>query len=444
LTLLSGCSSKSTKDNNAFYLTPLQTSSAKVSNIDLVTGAVTVSINDIPTRKQLSFARIYSSYSNDNNQTLGNFTHSFNKQINPKTDYEKEPLASALFATANEACESGWSQLAPKVFLGKLENAQAIYNDAKEICDIYEDGEIKASMLIKNRDTQSLASNSLKLLKNPNGTELLFFKNKDGLWENSTKSPIIFEETNDGYRLTLSNDTVETYNAKGYLVNIKKEGQNLTLSYNNQQQLVTLTNSFNQSLELVYDMNTSLLQEVKSYDDTKVLYSYNEKNQLTTVTYPDNSTKSYSYDDAGRLIAIKDASGTTIRTYEYNNEGKVIKTAGANGANAQRFSYAKENTSITQNQIESIYSFLIQHSLAKRSSITDDEGTASYTYDANGYPLTSTDKLGITTQTTYNDRGLLVSQINKAGTSSEEITLKSYHKTLHKPTKVVKAGVAIF
>ena len=443
MALLSGCSSKSTEDNNAFYLTPLQTSSAKVSNIDLVTGAVTVNMSDVSARKQLSFTRVYASHSNDSNQALGNFTHSFSKHINPKLNYESEPIASTLQVTAKEACETGWTQLAPKVLLGKLENAQAIYNATKEVCDIYEDGEIKASMLIKNKETQALASNALKLFKNPNGTELLFFKNKEGLWENSTKSPIVFEETNEGCKLSLPNDTVETYNAEGYLVNINQAGQNLTLSYNDKQ-LTTLTNSFDQSIELVYDMNTSLLQEVKSYDDTKVLYTYNEKNQLTTVTYADNSTKSYSYDDAGRLAAIKDTSGTSIKTYTYNDEGKVTNTASTNGANAQTLSYSKENTSIIQNGTESIYSFLIQHSLAKTKSISDDEGTATYTYDANGYPLTSTNKLGVITQSTYDERGLLVSQVNKAGTSSEEIILKSYHKTLHKPTKVVKAGVATF
>jgi RHS repeat-associated protein len=445
LALLGGCSSTNDKENtNAFYLTPLQTSSTKVSNVDLVSGAVTLNSSDIASKKQLSFTRVYSSNLNDSNQTLGNFTHNFNKQINPKIDLEKEPLASSLFATAKEACETGWGELAPKVLLGKLENAQAIYNATKEVCDIYENGNIKASMLIKNKDTQALASNSLKLLKNPNGTELLFFKNKEGLWENSTKSPIGFEETSEGYVLTLPNDSMETYNAEGYLTKISQAGQNLTLSYNGKQQLTTLTNSFGQSIKLVYDANTSLLLEVKSYDDTKVLYTYNEKNQLTTVTYPDNSTKSYSYDDKGKLTAIKDTSGTTVKTYTYNDESKVTDIASANGANAQTLSYSKENTTITQNGIESTYNFLIQHSLAKTASITDDEGTATYTYDANGYPLTSTSKLGVITQSTYNDRGLLVAQVNKAGSTSEEITLKSYHQTLHKPTKVVKAGVATF
>ena len=392
----------------------------------------------------LSFVRVYHAQNKDTNKTLGNFSTSFNKQLNPTFDYDKEPLASAKYATAQEACELGWDALSSRVYLGKLTDAKAVYDKSKTICDIYEAGEIKASMLIKNASTHALAFSSLKLLQNADGTQALFFKDKTGTWQTTTHTPLTLKESDTGYTLTLPNDTVEHYSNEGRLTQIDNAAQSLTLSYDAKGRLSTLTNSFNQSVTLSYDANTSLLKELKSYDDTKLLYSYNEKNQLTTVTYADNSTKSYSYDAKGRLTAIKDASGTTVKTYTYNDAGKVTHTANTNGANAQSIDYTKEKTTITKNGVARAYDFLIQHSLAKVATITEEEGVSSYTYDANGYPLSYTNKLGVTTLTTYNDRGLLVSCVDKAGTDSEEITLSSYHEKFHKPTKVVKAGVATF
>ncbi len=392
----------------------------------------------------LSFARVYHSNTKDANQTLGNFSSSFNKQLNPTFDYDKEPLVSAKYATAQEACEHGWDALSSKVYLGKLSGAKAVYDKSKTVCDIYEAGEIKASMLIKNASTHALASSDLKLLQNADGTQALFYKDKAGKWQSVTHAPLTLKESDAGYTLTLPNDTVEHYDIKGRLTKIDNAAQSLILGYDAKGRLSTLTNNFNQSVTLSYDTNTSLLKALKSYDDTKLLYTYNDKHQLTTVTYADNSTQSYSYDAKGRLTAIQDASGTTVKTYTYNDADKVIETADTNGANAQSFSYDASGTTVSKNGVARAYDFLIQHSLAKVATVTEDEGVSSYTYDANGYPLSQTDKLGVTTLTTYNDRGLLVSRIDKAGTDSEEITLKSYHEKFHKPTKVVKAGVATF
>jgi len=278
---LVGCSFKSNEDNtHAYYLTPLQTSSTKVSGVDLVTGAVHVSQSDVASNKQLSFSRIYTSNTKESNQTLGNFTHNFNTHLNPKVDYAKEPLASALFASKKKACDLGWEELAPKVLLGKLEGSQAIYNAEKGLCDIYEDSQIKASLPVKNKQTQALASDALLLLHRADNTELLFFQDKTGRWQNTTKSPVTLTKTAQGYTLTLPNDSIEGYDTSGKLISISHATKTLALSYDESDRLSTLTNSFNQSITLHYDANTSLLQELTSYDDSKIRYSYNEKNQF--------------------------------------------------------------------------------------------------------------------------------------------------------------------
>ena len=261
----------------------------------------------------LGFTRVHHSASKDVNQSLGNFTHNFDKRINPPLDYAKEPLASARYDTAQESCESGWEDLAPRVYLGKLAQAQAVYDASKEICDIYENGEIKASMLIKDASKKALASNALRLLKNPDGTELLFFKDSVGIWGNVSHAPIEFKESAEGYSLTLANDTVESYDKSGKLTSITNAAQNLTLVYDDKGRLSTLTNSFNQSITLNYDANSSLLTELTSYDGTKVSYSYDENHHLVKVTYPDASTKTYEYNSDAKLTAIKDASGTVVK-----------------------------------------------------------------------------------------------------------------------------------
>jgi len=53
-------------------------------------------------------------------------------------------------------------------------------------------------------------------------------------------------------------------------------------------------------------------------------------NRLIKTTYPDGSTTTNSYDEAGRLISTTDANGNTT-TYEYDAVGNKISTTNTLG-----------------------------------------------------------------------------------------------------------------
>ncbi len=159
--LINACSSSdgaSKAQVKNYYVTPLQTKSKTVSGIDLSSGSLTLTQSDVRGKKLLNFSRVYNSTNKENNNSFGNFKLSLNSKINPKLDYTKEPIASSKYKTPKESCESGFSQIAPKIYLGKLTNAQAIYNDKLKTCDIYEDSKIVATLLIKDASKKALAN----------------------------------------------------------------------------------------------------------------------------------------------------------------------------------------------------------------------------------------------------------------------------------------------
>ena len=47
-------------------------------------------------------------------------------------------------------------------------------------------------------------------------------------------------------------------------------------------------------------------------------YAYNALGQRVLKTYPDNTKEIFHYNEAGQLIAVTNASGTTVREYIYN------------------------------------------------------------------------------------------------------------------------------
>lgn len=430
-----------TNSDKSYYLSPIQSKNSSVSNVDLVTGKVSMGASDIRFNKSgLGFSTVYSSY-NDVNQSLGTFTHSYEKNIDANISKYNEAIKSSLYATAKEACEEGWANIDDVTFLGSLENTKAIYNENNTLCDIYANSEIVASLLTKNKNDS--LSTKLHTMTNPNGTQMVFFE-KDGVWQSVSKNPTKFEVTTTGFKVTTLSDAIELYDQEGKLLSISNNAKTMTLSYNAKEQLEKITDAFSQSINIVYDENTSQIKEVTSYDDTKISYSYNDKNHLEKVTYADGSTKSYSYNSNGNLVSIKDASDVVTKTISYDSTGKATSTEGTAGANKTEFTYGSTGTTVSQTTGESVYEFKVLNSLLKTVKVTTDEGESSTEYDSHGYPSKNTNNLGVLTKTTYNEQGLLISKTTNADTADEKITLKSYATNFRKPIKVVEAGLATF
>jgi YD repeat-containing protein len=425
-----------TQDVKNYYLTPISKKSISISNIDLISGEVSLSASDVSSNKGgLSLTRIYNS-NDDKNKSAGTFVNNYESRVDKKLP---ENIKSNHYATAELSCTEGWNDIDDKAYLGKLENTQAIYNHVTSLCDIYDDGELLASLITKHK--RSGKSNHLHSLSRPNGSTYLFFK-KNNTWRTISKTPLKLTESEVGFKITNLNDGVETYNKNGKLLSITNQGQVTTLAYNSREQLESITDPFGESIQLHYEDN--LLTETTSYDGTKVKYSYNNEKQLTKVTYTDDSTKSYGYDSNGNLESISDTNGLITKTITYDADGKAISTAGINGINKTELTYSDSKTVIKATTGVTDYHFRVLNSRLLTTKRVTDEGISTTEYDSHGYPKRSTNKFGVLTRTTYDEDGLLVTQTSDADTADEKITFTAYATNFRKPTKIVKDGVVTF
>jgi len=424
------------EDVRNYYLTPIEKKSIGIANVDLISGEVGLSQSDIAGRGSLSLSRLYSSY-DDQGKVAGSFKLNYGSSIDTPL---AENIKSQKYATIESACIEGWRDIEGSAFLGKLENAQPIFNEVTSLCDIYDDGEILASLMTKHE--RSGKSNHLHTLTRPDGSTYVFFK-KNNQWETISKAPFKLEETPTGFKLINLSDGIEEYNHEGRLLSLSNEGQVTTLNYSPRGELLSIVDPFGKSVTLSYS-EEGLLTEATSYDETKVKYSYNNQKQLTQVTYEDGTTKSYSYNSNGDLESITDTNGVVSKSIEYDAEGKAIATAGVNGLNPMSLVYTDEKTVVKAQTGVTDYYFMIKNSRFLSTKRVTDEGIETTTYDSHGYPKLTTNRFGVVTKTTYDEEGLLVTKTTDADTPDQRIELTSYDVRFRKPTKVVKDGLVTF
>jgi RHS repeat-associated protein len=99
-------------------------------------------------------------------------------------------------------------------------------------------------------------------------------------------------------------------------------------------------------------------------------YQYDALNRVGAILYPDNTSKSFTYDFRGNKLTEVDQLGRTTK-YVYDLAGQMTRVTYAYG--------------------------------------TPDAGTISYTYDLDGRRKTATDELSDSTMNTYDDAGRLTS-----------------------------------
>lgn len=171
-------------------------------------------------------------------------------------------------------------------------------------------------------------------------------------------------------------------------------------------------------------------------------YTYNDINQLVTVTDPEGGKKEYEYDASGNIIKetiYLDSVKTKVTEYVYNHLGKAdsmtvhVDTGDIYGNTfgdttdillTTSYTYDADSnvkTMITPDGITTVYTYDCMDRLLSQSAEGEDEYgsaaliTTSYTYDYAGNVLTSTDANGNTTVNTYSQRVLLEKMVDSEG-----------------------------
>jgi YD repeat-containing protein len=239
------------------------------------------------------------------------------------------------------------------------------------------------------------------------------------------------------------NRQLETYNASGQLTTLSdaETGASYGFSYSNGQlsQIVagdgdTLVFGYNTANQLI----SLSIQEVPPGQTTavtrqQVSYAYDSHGRLSTVATllasdTDSSTASYTttYTYSGtsdRVASVTQSDGTTV-SYAYTEDAQgayqVTRITTGTGPAAQvvRLSYGAGSTTVTNAPGQSwVYSYNAAGDLTQVAApkINGTTPTTTYSYDANGNLLSTTNADGATTTYGYDASGNLLSVEDGAG-----------------------------
>ena len=131
-----------------------------------------------------------------------------------------------------------------------------------------------------------------------------------------------------------------------------------------------------------YDTHDNVTQ-VAAANGATTSYVYDDLDNLISETSPDRGLISYTYDEAGNRLTMTDARGVTA-TYAYDALNRVSS-----------ISYPTTSENVT-------YTYDAVGALGYLSTITDESGTTTYTYDGFGRVATDTRQIaGNSYSTTY-------------------------------------------
>lgn len=163
------------------------------------------------------------------------------------------------------------------------------------------------------------------------------WRKASGAWVGDADSDSSLIETESGFTVTKPNGSKEYYSQLGRLLSEQdSQGKTTLYSYNDNNQLETVTGHYGQSLTFTYnsDQHLQTVTDTLGYETT---YVYNESNNLVGVIYPDatpndssdNPTRTYHYENSNypnHLTGITDENGARYARWAYNDDGKAILT----------------------------------------------------------------------------------------------------------------------
>lgn len=290
--------------------------------------------------------------------------------------------------------------------------------------------------------------------------------NTKSVWQAENNAFEQLVKLENGWQLTLENNTKERYDEQGRLVEVRYlDGNIQTLYYvesgREQGLLKHVSDNFGQSLHFSYDLYKRIAR-VEATDGTATHFKYDQHSNLVQVIEPDetpetladNPYKRFHYNDvrfAGAITGITDHTGERIHYMAYDEKGRA--TLSALGGYAERVDIAFENADsqgIKRSKVKNAlgkyteYAFdannkpLSIEGLPTETCIASNQG---YEYNDKGLITRKQDWNGSFTRYEYNDRGLETLRIEAEGTEQERVTKTTWHKSLRLPVTIEQVGM---
>jgi RHS repeat-associated protein len=201
------------------------------------------------------------------------------------------------------------------------------------------------------------------------------------------------------------------YNAFGQLDQVTGRDETVTNYTVTPSGLTTaIAYSDGTSTTFTYDARGNMLTSTDSSGTTT--YTYNAAQEITSITYPGGQSVSYQYNADGQVAQESDQSGV-IESYVYDSNSRLSKVLDSSGNLLVSYTYddlGRISMETFGNGTKTLYGYDADANLTSISNLAPG-GTVSssftYTYDAKGDVLTSTDQLGNLTTYTYDALGQL-------------------------------------
>lgn len=273
------------------------------------------------------------------------------------------------------------------------------------------------------------------------------------------------------WELVREDDSHERYSEHGQLVEKwPRQGQALKIRFTYSDAntpatvaprpglLIRMTNPFGRRLNFVYN---ALGQMVSMTDPAGGVYAYtyDDANNPARVTYPDQSSRTYLYNEPAytsganlphALTGIVDETGVRYATFQYDATGKAISTEHAGGVD--KYSFAYNNGTATTTVTDPLntartYTYTPMLGVKRNSGVSQPGGSgcaasaSAVAYDSHGNPTSRTDFKGI--QTTYvHDltRNLETRRTEAAGTPEARTLTTQWHPLFRLPTQIAEPG----
>ena len=202
----------------------------------------------------------------------------------------------------------------------------------------------------------------------------------------------------------LGNRTTFYYNARSQLESMTDPmGRTYTYSYDDNGNRIKTTYPDGTSVSSVYDARGRVTRQSDQHG-YNTYYVYDGADRLIRVTNAQGISTSYTYDEVGNMTSVTDGNGN-VTTYAYDDFGRVVKTTNALG-NSAYTTYDKSGNVLTSTDYAGNVTSYTYDSLDRLSSKTNNDGTVSFAYTADGKISTVTDNSGVTSFTYDNMDGL--------------------------------------
>lgn len=299
------------------------------------------------------------------------------------------------------------------------------------------------------------------------------FKNSGSSWASTDSAADTLVESHDAqghvtaYALFVGpTRRTETYGPTGQLLSISDQtGQGVTLAYSTASTptsiapkpglLLTVTDSKQRQLGFSYDSNGYLT--TLTLPDKQVI-QYTTSSVLSSVKYPGAPyARGYDYDEYDfsssggytLLTGIYDETGTRYSSMSYDSSQRATGTtfggsalSMSGGVNLTTIAYNADSTSTVTSPLGhgAVISFSQYNGASLIGSYDQPCGPdcgqryQTRTYDANGYPASTSDFKGVQTVTTYDAYGDLTEEVDASGTASQRTINTAWDTALRVPT----------